>query len=276
MINASKLYITNNYTQTIWSQNQTHLLTKIRDCIQLNEEYQRCFHVTKEKLASTPNERPFDFSEMYIFGRFDAFVRRCERIIDMFETINIYSTLNESKIEGLTSFILKFNMILSSMKKKEYDFLDQRKQDVDNDLDEFRRSINELNTNLNEFLDKTFNLIRNTERALAMLKRYEKLQIPNIGLTEKYTRILQQYSKDLEIVAKIYHRNSKEPAVARNLPPISGKNRRFFFQLFISFHFRSNYLVTTTLQTNSRTDENFRCKRNDSSVSRCQTNCEEF
>lgn len=223
MINASKFYITNNFSQTIWSQNSTHLLSKIRDCIQLNEEYQRCFHVIKEKLASMPNERPFDFSEMYIFGKFDAFVRRCERIIEMFEMINVFSSLNESKIEGLTTFALKFNIILSSIKKKDLDFLDQRKQDVDVELDEFRRSINELNSNLNEFLDKQFNQIHSIERALALLKRYEKLSIPNIGLTEKYNRILQQYSKDLEIVAKIYHRNSKEPPVARNLPPITGK-----------------------------------------------------
>ena len=51
--------------------------------------------------------------------------------------------------------------------------------------------------NLNEFLDKYFNSIRNTERALITLKRFEKLQLPNIGLNEKYAKILQQYSKDL-------------------------------------------------------------------------------
>lgn len=225
MITASKIYITNNYTQTIWSQNQTQLISKIRDCVQLNEEYQRCFQITKTKLASSTTERPFDFSEMYIFGRFDAFVRRCQRVIDLLNTINAYSSLAESKIEGLTPFVLKFNMILSSMKKRDYDYFDQRKQEIDNDLDEFRQSINELNKNINEFLDRSFDAIKNTERALAMLRRYEKLQIPNIGLTEKYTRILQQYSKDLDTVAKIYQRNCKEPPLPRNLPPTAGKTQ---------------------------------------------------
>ena len=113
MINASKFYITNNFTQTIWSQNSTHLLAKIRDCIQLNEEYQRCFHVIKEKLASTPNERPFDFSEMYIFGKFDAFVRRCERIIEMFDTINVFFVVE--RIENR-----RFNTICIEI---QYDFI---------------------------------------------------------------------------------------------------------------------------------------------------------
>ena len=43
-------------------------------------------------------------------------------------------------------------MIVTSMKKRDYDFLDQRKQDVDSDLDDFRRSIAELHQSINEFL----------------------------------------------------------------------------------------------------------------------------
>jgi dynein heavy chain len=222
MITTSKIYITNNYTQTIWSQNQTHVISKLRDCIKLNEEYQRCFQSIKTKLASNPSERPFDFSEMYIFGKFDSFVRRCERFIETFSIIDMYSSLSTSKIEGISSFYTKFNAIVTTLKKKDYDFLDQRKQEVDNDLDEFRRSITDLHQNLNEFLDKHFNPIRNTERALATLKRFEKLQLPNIGLNEKYAKILQQYSKDLDFVAKMYQKNSKEPPIPRDLPPTAG------------------------------------------------------
>jgi len=231
------MYITNNYTQTIWSQDQSHVISKLRDCIKLNEEYQRCFQLIKTKLLSTPSERPFDFSEMYIFGKFDSFVRRCEKIIDMFATIDMYSCLSESKIEGLSLYYSKFNSIVTTIKKKEHDFLDQRKQEVDNDFEEFRRSINELHENLNEFLDKFFNSIRNTERALITLKRFEKLQLPNLGLNEKYAKILQQYSKDLDSVAKIYQKNSKEPPISRDLPPTAGMNDFLFSNFHFSFFF---------------------------------------
>lgn len=253
MITTSKLYITDQYTQTIWSQNQSQLLSKIRDCIQLNEEYQRCFQATKEKLANSSTERRFDFSEMYIFGKFDAFVRRCERIIEMFETINMYASLSESKVEGLTPFSLKFNMILTSMKKKDYDFFDQRRQEVDQDLDEFRRSLTELHASIYDHLEKYFNAIRNTERALITLKRYEKLQIPNLGLTEKYIRILQQYSKDLDNVAKIYQKNSKEPPISRNLPPVAGRNCIYFFvRLLFPLQVESSGRVNSTNVFKSR------------------------
>lgn len=74
------------------------------------QEYQRCFHKTKEKLEQTPNERQFDFSEMYIFGKFDTFQRRLNKILEMFCTITTYSALQDSKIEGLETMATRFQV----------------------------------------------------------------------------------------------------------------------------------------------------------------------
>ena len=51
------------------------------------------------------NERKFEFSEMYIFGKFDTFSRRLMKIIEMFETFEMYSHLADSKIEGKKVFL---------------------------------------------------------------------------------------------------------------------------------------------------------------------------
>ncbi len=52
------------------------------------------------KLETMENEKKFEFSEMYIFGKFDTFTRRLKKIIEMFETMEMYSHLADSKIEG--------------------------------------------------------------------------------------------------------------------------------------------------------------------------------
>ena len=76
------------------------------------QEYQRCFQRTKQKLEESPNDRKFDFSEMYIFGKFDALERRLQKILDMFETIRVYSALEKSKIEGLEPMIGKYQVVV--------------------------------------------------------------------------------------------------------------------------------------------------------------------
>lgn len=74
------------------------------------KEYQYCFHKTKENLEQTPSERLFDFSEMYIFGKFEAFHRRLMKITNIFITITTYSVLRISKIEGLEVMATKYEV----------------------------------------------------------------------------------------------------------------------------------------------------------------------
>lgn len=56
-----------------------------------------------------------------------------------------------------------------------------------------------------------------------MIKRFEKLDLPNLGIQEKYIRILSHYAKDIETVSKIYQKCRQQPPIARDLPPIAGK-----------------------------------------------------
>ena len=100
MITACKSYITEDGLMSIWEQPTEELIPKLQACIKLNHEYQKCFQKTKQKLESSPNERQFEFSEMYIFGKFDTFERRLVKIIDMFDTIEMFSHLADTRIEG--------------------------------------------------------------------------------------------------------------------------------------------------------------------------------
>lgn len=64
----------------------------------------------KEKLEQNPTERQFDFSEMYVFGKFETFHRRLVKIMDVFNTMKTYSVLQGSKIEGLEGMITKYEV----------------------------------------------------------------------------------------------------------------------------------------------------------------------
>ncbi|XP_034058617.1 dynein heavy chain 5, axonemal isoform X1 [Gymnodraco acuticeps] len=232
MITACKAYITNISSNSIWDQPQQVVADKIKAAIHLNQEYQRYFHKTKEKLEKTPSERQFDFSEMYIFGKFDTFQRRLNKILEMFSTISTYSALQDSKIEGLEIMATRFQTaemqgkweaIVLNMKKKHYSFLDQRRTDFDVDYEEFCKSTSELHNQLKSFMDSTFEKIQNTERALSVLKKFERLGIPDLGIDEKYQRILQNYGRDIEMISRIYMKQKLEPPIGRDMPLVAGR-----------------------------------------------------
>uniref|UniRef100_A0A4W6ER03 Dynein axonemal heavy chain 5 n=1 Tax=Lates calcarifer TaxID=8187 RepID=A0A4W6ER03_LATCA len=218
MITACKAYITNNGSNSIWDQPQQVVADKIKAAIHLNQEYQRYFHKTKEKLEQTPSERQFDFSEMYIFGKFDTFQRRLNKILEMFETMSTYSALQDSKIEGLETMATRFQAIVLNMKKKHYSFLDQRRTDFDVDYEEFRKSTSELH--VSKILQKKTNY---TEMQLHLFSNSNRLGIPDLGIDEKYQRILQNYGRDIEMVSRIYMKQKLDPPIDRDLPPVAGQ-----------------------------------------------------
>ncbi|KPP75577.1 dynein heavy chain 5, axonemal-like [Scleropages formosus] len=223
MITMCKAYITNNGGATIWNQDQAIVEEKIKAAIRLNEEYQKCFHKMKQKLEQNPSERQFDLSEMYIFGKFDTFQRRLSKILSMFSTISTYSTLQDSKIEGLETMATRFQATVLAMKKKQYSFLDQRRTDFDQDYEEFCKGTKELHDQLKNFMENTFDKIQNTARALNVLKKFERLDIPGLGIDDKYQKVLQNYGRDIEMVSRIYTKQKGEPLIGRNLPPVAGK-----------------------------------------------------
>ncbi|XP_043743727.1 dynein axonemal heavy chain 5 [Cervus elaphus] len=223
MISACKAYITNNGTASIWSQPQDVVVEKILSAIKLKQEYQHCFHKTKQKLKQDPSEKQFEFSEMYIFGKFETFHRRLAKIMDIFTTFKIYSVLQDSKIEGLENMISKYQGVVATIKKKEYNFLDQRKMEFEQDYEEFCKQINDLHKELQKFMDVTFEKIQNTNQALSMLKKFERLNIPNLGIDDKYQRILENYGADIDMISKLYTKQKNDPPLARDQPPVAGK-----------------------------------------------------
>ena len=83
-------------------------------------------------------------------------------------------------------------------------------------------------------MDQRFERIISTQRALWLLRKFETLNLPNMGIQDKFHRILSHYARDIELISKIYQKNKGEPPIARDLPPIAGK-KILLFDLISSF-----------------------------------------
>lgn len=71
-------------------------------------------------------------------------------------------------------------------------------------------------------MDSRFERIPSTRRAIEHLQKFEALGLDNLGIQEKYQRILSHYARDIDTVSKLYQKNKGEPPIARDLPPVAG------------------------------------------------------
>lgn len=100
MIETCKEYVTCRGQETIWSQERATIRNKLTHCIILNKVYRKTYHFVKNQ-PFIPGQQPFNFSENYVFGKYDAFCRRLSKIISTFDLIDDYNGLFQRRMEGL-------------------------------------------------------------------------------------------------------------------------------------------------------------------------------
>ncbi|KAF7478847.1 hypothetical protein GHT09_009981 [Marmota monax] len=150
-------------------------------------------------------------------------ISACKAYITNNGTTSIWNQPQDVVMEKILSAIKLKQDIVATIKKKEYDFLDHRKMDFAQDYEEFCRQTNDLHNELQKFMDVTFEKIQNTNQALSMLKKFERLNIPNLGIDDKYRLILESYGADIGMISELYTKQKYDPPLARDQPPIAGK-----------------------------------------------------
>ncbi|XP_040468168.1 dynein heavy chain 8, axonemal [Falco naumanni] len=224
MVTTCRAYITDGGLSPVWEQETSTVIGKIKDCMFMLKEYQKCFHETKQEVWETLGEKAFDVSEMYIFGKSKAFCRRLEKITEMLTAVQTFCTLSLSAIEGI-DVAVEFKNIYQSVQKKPYDILDPQKTEFDVDFVDFTTKIEDLEIRIQTFMRSCFGRSLSSQHAFQLLQRVQNLGLP--CLQEKTVHmvsyILQQYAAELEATKKLYQIQKDDPPLARNMPPVAGK-----------------------------------------------------
>ncbi|KFV66664.1 Dynein heavy chain 8, axonemal, partial [Dryobates pubescens] len=227
MITTCRAHITDGGLSCIWEQETSTVTEKIKDCIFLLKEYQKCFQEAKNEILESLGERrnTFEGSEMHINRKSEAFCRRLEKITEIITVVETFSALSLSTIEGIDAMAVKFNKIYQSVQKKKYDILDLRKRDFDVDFVAFMTKIQGLEMQIQAFMRTCFERILSSQHALQLLQRFQNLRMPCLQEETVHTIgcILQHYVGELEATKKLYEIQKDAPPLPRNMPPVAGK-----------------------------------------------------
>ncbi|GAA49452.1 dynein heavy chain 5 axonemal [Clonorchis sinensis] len=222
MIIACRRYITEG-VKRIWDLPKATLLARINQCLLLNDEYQNAFHHVRDNLKLNPSGRQFDFSENYIFGKFDTYCNRLRKLVRLLDLMDKFAVLNDLKVEGIETIVLRYKSLCENMNKKNFDGVDQNRREFEKELDGFKGQFDLIEQQLKEFLDQWFSKPFSVERQLAMLTKFRKLDFCHLGLPEKYMLVLDNYMTELNAIRHLYEQQKVDPPIARNMTPIAGK-----------------------------------------------------
>ena len=210
---------------SLWDQPTGELIKALQLSLDTNKTYQEQYRMTRDKLAENPKGKQFDFNENIIFGKFDLYCRRVEKLIDMFTTVEQFTVLSKHNLEGMDGLMANFFGIVAEFKRKPYELLDFSLNQFDRDYLEFNANIHELESSLQGFINSTFEHISSTEHALSSLTQLQKILKRDSlkdDLDSKFLVIFHNYSLDLETVQRLYEKQKQQPPCVRNAPPVTG------------------------------------------------------
>ncbi|CAF4749032.1 unnamed protein product [Pieris macdunnoughi] len=230
MIETCKQYITCRFKETIWSQDRDLVRNKLMHCINLNKTYRDTYIFVKNQ-PFLPNTEQFSFSENYVFGKFDTFCKRLNKIITMFDLMDDYNHLFEKRMEGLLlgedleEAMHAFEEAKKAVTTCQYDYLDYRNNDFDKDYQAFQDKTNALRESIGSTIEINFSSVWETPQGIKFLTRFEKVsqKIQITKLNEKYSRVLKYSEKEVDKIMKMFKRQKEDPPLPRNYSPVAGK-----------------------------------------------------
>jgi len=223
--NCKQSIESDNNKDSLWEKDPQELVRQLESCLKLNEAYQEQYRITKSKLRQMPKGKQFDFESHQIFGKFDLFCRRIIKLIDMFSTIEQFTSLSQNKLEGMEALIDRFHKIKKEFRSKSHDLLDYHNNKFDRDYVEFNVRISDLEGSLQQFINQSFENIVSIEQSLNLLHKFQTIlqrETLKSDLDSKLNIIFQNYGMELESVQQLYEKQKHDPPIPRNLPPVAG------------------------------------------------------
>lgn len=193
----------NNDQNSLWKYEDfppDQLIPVLKSCIDLNKAYEKQYEQTKLRLQKMPKGKQFEFSQNAIFGKFNLFSRRVQKLIELFSTIDQFRTLEKHNLEEIKPILDNFEKCWKALQKKGNPLLDQSRNVFDRDFVEFNVEVSNVETMLQAYIDKQFDSITNIDDSLKLLRKFKAILHRNNlknGLNSKYNLLFQNYGMEI-------------------------------------------------------------------------------
>jgi dynein heavy chain len=174
-----------------------------------------------------PKGKQFFFDSGLIFGQFEKYGRRLEKLIDMFSSIQQFSLLESQHVDGLQDITAAFFKLTKQFEKKGHDLLDHTATAFERDFVEFTMHNSALENKIQSFIDTALGTTKssNIDQSLDLLTKFKKIlhrEALQDDLNHKYMQIFKSYGKQLIQIKEIYEQNKHNPPLGRNVTKIAG------------------------------------------------------
>ncbi|KAL8020331.1 putative AAA+ ATPase domain, dynein heavy chain region D6 P-loop domain-containing protein [Plasmopara halstedii] len=218
---------------TILRQSPEKALRVIEEAKIVLESWHRTYQNVRERIEASGTDHRWEFDRKRLFEQTDYMAKICENLQEVATVLHQFHQFLGPELKAVTgdsqgiddvmirveNLILPFENVLYKIFDRGY------KTSWDLVMTQFQDQVTEIEHMTQQFIDSSFRKLRSAEGAFDLLQNFQNIQSResiNKQMMEKYTDILTQYSKEVEMLGDQFHRYKESPPVYKDHPPVAG------------------------------------------------------
>ncbi|RKP21444.1 hypothetical protein ROZALSC1DRAFT_11414, partial [Rozella allomycis CSF55] len=205
----------------------------ISDAKNLLEAWSRTYFEVRDKIEQSGRDQRWEFDRRKLFEQTNYMTQRCADLFEVVEVMEQFYSIFGPELKAVTGdpqqideVIKRIEGLIIPIESITFDLFNKKHQPQwDIVMTKFREQILQIEDMAKQFIDASFKKLRSAEGAFDLLlniKNIKSRESINKQLLQKFNDILEQYSKEIDIINEIFVKSKDDPPVNKNEPKIAG------------------------------------------------------
>ncbi|KAJ1332384.1 hypothetical protein BSLG_008688 [Batrachochytrium salamandrivorans] len=206
---------------------------KILDARSLLESWSKNYFQVREKIEQSGRDQRWEFDRKKLFEQTNYMSLRCADLYEIAEVMEQFYSIFGPELKAVTGdpqaideVVKRVEALTLPFETVPFDIFNKKSQSSwEGVMTRFREQIVQIEEMAKQFIDASFKKLRSAEGAFDLLQNIKNIKSResiNNQLMGKWYEILDQYTREVDIIEEIFKKHKENPPCAKNQPPIAG------------------------------------------------------
>ncbi|EGF80533.1 hypothetical protein BATDEDRAFT_25191 [Batrachochytrium dendrobatidis JAM81] len=219
--------------QTILREPPIEAKKKILDAKSLLESWSTTYFQVRERIEQSGRDQRWEFDRKKLFEQTNYMALRCGDLYEVAEVMEQFYSIFGPELKAVTGdpqaideVIKRVEALILPFEIVPFDIFNKRNQLAwEGVMARFREQIVQIEDMAKQFIDASFKKLRSAEGAFDLLQNIKNIKSResiNKQLMGKWYEILDQYTREVDIIDEIFKKHKDNPPCAKNQPRTAG------------------------------------------------------
>ncbi|XP_066511362.1 dynein axonemal heavy chain 10-like isoform X1 [Hoplias malabaricus] len=206
---------------------------KALDAKQVLDLWRTCYFNVRARIEAAGRDPRWEFDRKKLFEKTDYMASICQDIYNILQTLEEFYNIFGPEFKAVTGDPKRIDDVLRwvdslvvPIEELSFDPFSMRQMsNWKTVMQDFRKNVQAIEAEAVSFIDQSFKTLRSASAAFDMLQKFKHIcsrETINNQMMKKFSDILMQYCKEVDIINNIFVEHKDNPPLYKNQPPVAG------------------------------------------------------